>query len=67
VPPTRVDTVERVTSLRSHFADAGIQAYMIPSADAHQVNKITVDSFEQLAADSIKTEKSKDLFLSRWV
>jgi hypothetical protein len=41
---------------------------MIPSADAHQVNKIIIDSFEQhvwLAVDSIKSEKSKHLFLSQ--
>ncbi|XP_052277351.1 xaa-Pro aminopeptidase 1-like isoform X7 [Dreissena polymorpha] len=35
-PRTRVDTRDRVAVLRQYFATAGIQAYLVPSEDAHQ-------------------------------
>ncbi|XP_045197728.2 xaa-Pro aminopeptidase 1-like [Mercenaria mercenaria] len=35
-PPTRVNTTDRVIQLRTYFTTLGIQAYLVPSADAHQ-------------------------------
>ena len=37
VPPTRLDTAQRVAALRALFAQENIQAYLIPNEDAHQV------------------------------
>lgn len=36
VPPTRVNTTERLAKLRTEMISAGIHAYIIPSEDAHQ-------------------------------
>lgn len=36
VPPTRVNTTERLTRLRAEMNSAGVHAYIIPSEDAHQ-------------------------------
>lgn len=36
VPPTRVNTTERLAKLRTEMNSAGIHAYIIPSEDAHQ-------------------------------
>ncbi|XP_048766480.2 xaa-Pro aminopeptidase 1-like isoform X2 [Ostrea edulis] len=36
VPPTRVNTTERLKSLRDEMNTAGVDAYIIPSEDAHQ-------------------------------
>lgn len=35
----QVDTTQRLSDLRSHFQSNGINGYIIPSVDAHQVNK----------------------------
>lgn len=35
-PPTRVPTADRVNQLRTYFSPLGIQAYLVPNADAHQ-------------------------------
>ena len=35
LPPTMVDTHDRLTLLRAQMAEAGVQAYLVPSEDAH--------------------------------
>ncbi|XP_052239123.1 xaa-Pro aminopeptidase 1-like isoform X2 [Dreissena polymorpha] len=35
-PYTRVNTTDRVAALRTYFASSRIQAYLVPSEDAHQ-------------------------------
>ncbi|XP_071529828.1 xaa-Pro aminopeptidase 1-like [Panulirus ornatus] len=35
-PPNRVDTAERVARLRQEIANYGLDAYIIPTSDAHQ-------------------------------
>ncbi|XP_061176383.1 xaa-Pro aminopeptidase 1-like isoform X2 [Saccostrea echinata] len=35
-PPTRVNTTERLENLRAEMLTAGVDAYIIPSEDAHQ-------------------------------
>ena len=39
-PITQVDTTARLAALRSQFSRDNINAYIIPSEDAHQVSAI---------------------------
>ncbi len=42
IPPTAIDTTERLKNLRQLMTENNLKAYIVPSEDAHLVNKLTL-------------------------